>query len=158
MLELTPSQKGAAAEAAIAAAAIKLGLVVLRPLCEGARYDLIFDLAPDLLRVQCKWARSVGGVLIVKLATSRCTPNGYVRTTYTSDEIDAIGAYSPDLERCFVIPISEVPEGRTVHLRLDRTGNNQERGIRWASDYELPVSIARHWPTIALDRSERAVA
>jgi hypothetical protein len=35
MNELTPSQKGAVAEAAITAAAIQLGLVVLRPLCEG---------------------------------------------------------------------------------------------------------------------------
>lgn len=48
---LTPSQKGAAAEAAITAAVIQLGLTVLRPLCEGRRYDLIIDLEPALLRV-----------------------------------------------------------------------------------------------------------
>ena len=41
MRNLTPSQKGAAAEAAITAAVIGLGLTVLRPLCEGRRYDLI---------------------------------------------------------------------------------------------------------------------
>jgi hypothetical protein len=57
MGELTPSQKGAAAEAAITAAVIQLGLTVLRPLCEGRRYDIVIDLEPELLRVQCKLAQ-----------------------------------------------------------------------------------------------------
>src|SRR5271155_3137871 len=65
--DLTPSQRGAAAEAAITAMVIQLGLTVLRPLCEGRRYDLVIDLEPELLRVQCKVARSRSGVLIVGL-------------------------------------------------------------------------------------------
>jgi hypothetical protein len=60
--DLTPSQKGAAAEAAITAMTIQLGLTVLRPLCEGRRYDLVIDLEPELLRVQCKLARRISGV------------------------------------------------------------------------------------------------
>lgn len=51
------NQKGNVAEAAITAAAIKLGVDVIKPLVEHTRYDLIFDLRPRLLRVQCKWAR-----------------------------------------------------------------------------------------------------
>jgi hypothetical protein len=78
---LTPSQKGAAAEAAIAAMAIELGLTVLRPLCEGRRYDLVIDLEPTLLRVQCKLARRLSGVLSVRLQTNRFTPAGYVSTS-----------------------------------------------------------------------------
>jgi PD-(D/E)XK endonuclease len=59
VVQLTPSQKGAAAEAAITAAVIRLGLTVLRPLCEGRRYDLIVDLEPKLLRVHVttSWSR-----------------------------------------------------------------------------------------------------
>jgi hypothetical protein len=95
MRELTPSQKGAAAEAAITAAVIELGLTVLRPLCEGRRYDLIIDLEPRLLRVQCKLARRTGGALAIGLQTCRYTPSGYVRSCYSAAEIDAIGAYSP---------------------------------------------------------------
>ena len=53
---LSPSQKGAFAEAAISAAALELGLTVLRPLCEGRRYDIVIDLEPRLVRVQCKLA------------------------------------------------------------------------------------------------------
>ena len=91
MVELTPSQKGAVAEAAITAAVVELGLTVLRPLCEGRRYDLVIDLEPALLRVQCKLARRVGGVVSVGLASCRFTPGaGYVRSSYSPAEIDAI--------------------------------------------------------------------
>jgi PD-(D/E)XK endonuclease len=41
MQDLTPSQRGAVAEAAIATAVIERGLTVLRPLTEGRRYDLV---------------------------------------------------------------------------------------------------------------------
>jgi hypothetical protein len=140
---LTPSQKGAAAEAAITAAVIQLGLTVLRPLCEGRRYDLIVDLEPRLLRVQCKLAKRVGGVLAIRLQTSRYTPGGYVYTSYSADEIDAIGAHSAELKRCFLLPIAQVEGMRGVHLRLDPSANNQARGVRWANHYELEPMIQR---------------
>jgi len=134
---LTPSQKGAVAEAAVAAAAMELGLTVLRPLSEGRRYDVVIDCEPTLLRVQCKLARRHLGVLVVALQTNRCTPDGYVSTSYTAAEIDAVAAYDPDLHRCYLIPISEAEGRRAIHLRLDPTRNNQAQGVKWARDYEL---------------------
>jgi hypothetical protein len=62
---LTTDQKGSIAEMAIASAAIKLGVGVLKPLSDGHRYDLIFDVVPDLLRVQCKWAVRRGDVVMI---------------------------------------------------------------------------------------------
>jgi hypothetical protein len=141
MVELTPSQKGAAAEAAITAAVIQLGFTVLRPLCEGQRYDLVVDLEPALLRVQCKLARHLDGALAIHLQTNRCTPAGYVSTTYTPAEVDAIAAYSPDLRRSFLIPIGEVAGRRCIHLRLRPARNNQASGITWARDYELEAVL-----------------
>jgi len=127
----------------VTAAAIALGLVVLRPLCEGGRYDLVIDLEPELLRVQCKWARHLGSVLSVHLNTSRLTPGGYVRTVYTAAEVDAIAAYSAELGRCYLIPIEEVTGSRTIHLRLDPTRNNQARGVRWADGYRFAEMIRK---------------
>jgi hypothetical protein len=128
-------------------------------MAEGGRYDLVFDLDPEIVRVQCKWARRAGAVLAVKLDTNRCTPRGYVRTTYSPVEVDAFGIYSADLRRCFLIPIAEVSEARAVYLRLSPTRNNQARRIRWAEDYGFEAIIARwrasdaalkaspvHWP------------
>jgi hypothetical protein len=154
MDHLTPSQKGAAAEAAIAAAAIQLGLTVLRPLCEGRRYDLVVDLEPRMLRVQCKLARQLAGVLSIRLKTSRFTPGGYVTTSYTADEVDAIIAFSPELQRCFLIPISEASGRRALYLRLSPTRNNQAQGIKWARDYDLATMIRRLRP----QSDERLVA
>ena len=143
MNDLTPSQKGAVAEAAITAAAIQLGLVVLRPVCEGGRYDLMFDLDPAVLRVQCKLARRVEGVLSVGLQTCRYTPSGYIRTSYAATEIDAVAAYSPHLNRCFLLPIDQVAGRNAIHLRLDPTKNNQADRINWARDYEFPAMMRR---------------
>ena len=143
MIGLTPSQKGAAAEAAITSAVIQLGLTVLRPLCEGRRYDLIVDLEPTLLRVQCKLARRTRGVLSIRLQTSRYTPNGYVFTSYSAAEIDAVAAYSPELNRSFLLPIAEVAGRRGIHLRLEPARNRQAKGVRWAEDYSLERMIGR---------------
>jgi hypothetical protein len=49
----------------IAAAAIELGVSVLKPMSEHGRYDLVFDLGERLLRVQCKWANRKGDVVSV---------------------------------------------------------------------------------------------
>ena len=86
---LTPSQKGAIAETAIMAAATKLGVRVWLPLTEGGRSDLVLEVGSRLLRVQCKWAARKGGVLVVHTGTCRLTPRGYLRTSYSAEEVDA---------------------------------------------------------------------
>ena len=134
---LTPTEKGAVAEAEIAAAAVRLGFVVLRPTSEGRRYDLIVDTGPELLRVQCKWAQLLGDVLSIRIRTSRYTPNGYVRTTYDASEIDAVAAYSPDLDECYFIPIAKVAGQTQLYLRLRPTRNNQAASISWAEHYRF---------------------
>lgn len=129
--------KGAIAEAAIAMAATKLGYVVLRPMTEGRRYDLVIDTGPRLLRVQCKWARRKQGVVVVDTSTRRLTPHGYVHTTYAHGEIDGIAAYCQELERCYFLPISLVAGRRGFHLRLVPAVNNQEMAINWAAEHEF---------------------
>ena len=122
------------AEAAITAAVIEMGLTGLRPLCEGRRYDLVVDLEPALLRLQCKLAHRVGGVLVINARTNRCTPGGYLSTTYTPGEIDAVASYAPDLRRCHLIPITDLGERSTIHLRIEAACNNQSTGVNWASE------------------------
>ncbi len=136
-MELTPSQKGAIAEAHITAAAIELGIGVLRPLAEGGRYDLVFDLHGTLQRVQCKWGRLVGDVIVVQTGTSRLTPRGYVRTTYAADEVEAVAVYCHELKRCYHVPIELVAGRQQLHLRLAPARNNQRQGVTMAADHEL---------------------
>jgi PD-(D/E)XK endonuclease len=93
-------QKGTIAEYGIAWAAIKLGIDVYKPLNDGTRGDLIFDLHGKLTRVQCEWAARHGDVLIVRCYRYRRTRNGLLRRMYTADEVDAFAAYSVDTDKC----------------------------------------------------------
>jgi hypothetical protein len=131
------SIKGAIAEAAITAAAVELGFVVLRPVVEGRRYDLVIDTGPNLLRVQCKWAQRKGAVVLVNLSTCRHTPSGYVRSTYSRDEVDGIGVYCHELKRCFYLPIETVAGRKGFSLRLAPAANSQEAAINYADQYSF---------------------
>jgi PD-(D/E)XK endonuclease len=134
---LSTNQKGAIAESAIVYEAIKLGMEVYRPVVEGGRYDLILDTGSRLLRTQCKWATRKGDVLVVRLSTCRHTPRGYIKTTYTADEIDGIAVWCDDLRECYFIPIADVDGQGFLHLRLAPARNNQELLVHWAAEYRL---------------------
>ena len=130
--------KGAIAEAAITAAAVELGFVVLRPFPEGRRYDLVIDTGPELLRVQCKWGRLKRSVIVVILTTCRYTPSqGYVRTKYTPEDVDGIAVYCHDLKRCYYLPIETVAGRSGIHLRVGPAANNQETAINFAEQFDF---------------------
>jgi PD-(D/E)XK nuclease superfamily protein len=141
--ELTTDQKGAIAEAKIAAAAIELGAGVLRPVSDGERYDLIFDLHPTLLRVQCKWATRQGDVIVIPFYSSRRAPEGFRKRSYVSGEVDAIAAYCSTLGRSFLLPVSEVPRKTYAQLRLRPCKNNQRALVNWASEYDFAATLKR---------------
>ena len=129
MFVLGPNEKGAIAEAEIAAAAIRLGVPVLRPVAEHCRYDLAFDLGHRMLRVQCKWGRRTGDVIAVPLTSTYYTRTRQVRAAYTAAEIDAIAAYCDNPEQCYLIPIERVAGCTGIHLRLAKPGNGQRAGV-----------------------------
>ena len=79
----------------------------------------------------------------VNLTSSRCTSNGYVYTTYSSEEIDLFGVYCGELNRCFLIP-GELGSGRrAIWLRLAPTRNNQRSCINLADDFAFEGAIAQ---------------
>jgi hypothetical protein len=142
-VELTTDQKGAIAEQEIAVAALRLGIGVFKPVSEGERYDLIFDLRPRLIRVQCKWACHVGDVVSVPCYSNRRAREGLRRRLYSGDEIDAFAAYCADIDRCYFLPLDEIGPRQQIYLRLSPTRNNQRRGINMAADFEFAATIGR---------------
>ena len=138
---LTTDQKGAVAELAIAREAASLGVGVFKPLTDGERYDLIFDLRPRLLRIQCKWASSANEVLVVRCRSCRRSREGLVHRGYTPEEVDAIAAYCGELGLCFFVPIGSFCGRSALQLRLARAKNNQMLGINWAEDYRLDARL-----------------
>ena len=131
------------AEAEIEAAAVRAGIDVLQPRMHHSRYDLVFDLGSRLLRVQCKWANRQGDVIAARIRTNRRAPEGYRTSTYTAQEVDAIGIYCPDVDRCYLLPM-ELAAGRTcIHLRLAPARNGQVAGLHSALEYEFDGAVAQ---------------
>lgn len=138
-----PNLKGNIAEAVIAAEATKLGIEVLRPMTEHCRYDMAFEIAGALLRVQCKWAPRRGDVVTIKLTSSRLNWKGQIVTTYASQEIDLVAAYCPDTGGCYLIPGELACDRSAIQLRLAETRNGQRASLHWASDYEFDGAVAQ---------------
>jgi PD-(D/E)XK nuclease superfamily protein len=142
---LTTDQKGNIAETAITAAAVRLGVDVYRPIGEGQRYGLIFDVCSRLLRVQCKWSARCGDVVAVRCYSSRrVAGGGVVSCGYTSAEIDVIATYCEELDTCYLLPRALWADRRHLHLRLARCRNNQVLRTNWAKDFELAATLGRH--------------
>jgi PD-(D/E)XK endonuclease len=146
---MTTDQKGAIAEVCITAAALKLGIDVYRPVAEGGRYDLIFDLGSKLLRVQCKWASRRRDVIVINCETSRRCADGYLRRRYSAAEIDALAAYDAKLDRCFLVPVAIIEGRPSITLRLDPCRNNQRRGVNWADDFDFAARLGGHQGAVA---------
>jgi prevent-host-death family protein len=141
--ELTSNQKGNIAEAEIAAAAMRLGIGVLRPIVEHGRYDLALEVGTRLLRVQCKWARRERDVIVINLVGFRFTSTGNVRTKYSAAEIDAVAAYCNETDQCYLLPADLVAGMSAIHLRLAPPKNGQRACLNWARDHELAGAIAQ---------------
>lgn len=138
---LTTDQKGSIAEWAIALAAARLEIDVYKPMNDGTRCDLIFDLGGELWRIQCKWATRNGGVVTVPCLSCRRNAGGFVRRTYSPADIDAFAAYCDELQTSYFLPIADFEGRQAIQLRLSDPKNGQRAGINWARSYEFGATL-----------------
>src|SRR5262245_61449612 len=145
---LTTNQKGVLAEAAVMLEATKLGVGVVLPLGDE-RYDLILDIRPTLLRVQCKWAVRHGDVVVIRTRTRRRSREGLIHRSYDAGEIDLIAAYCAEMDNCYLLPPSLSCGRAAIQLRLSATRNNQQERIHWARDFGFAATLKRLYGPIA---------
>jgi hypothetical protein len=127
-----PSEIGARAEAAVASALVRAGRLVFLPaFAAHSRVDLVYLDADRPVRVQCKTARVLRGVLVFKT----CSYTANAPRTY-SDQIDEFGVFAPTTGLVYLVPLAGLPD-RACSLRLGPARNGQRVGVRWAADYEL---------------------
>jgi hypothetical protein len=137
--------KGDLAELMVAADLREKGYKIAFPFGEDWDYDLIFDNAGKLERVQVKYAESDGVVLAVRCRSHSLT-NGKIRQTkrYTAAMIDWLAVYDRFTERCYYVPAAKLGDGMSLmHLRLAPTLNGQHAGINFADDYLYPTERAQ---------------
>jgi antitoxin (DNA-binding transcriptional repressor) of toxin-antitoxin stability system len=144
-VELSTQRKGAVAELEIETAAVKLGIPILKPVTEQLRFDLAFDIAGRIWRVQCKWGRlsNAGDTVIARVGGSWCSPKGYVRTTYTEQEVDLFAIYCGELDRAFLLPAQLATDKHEIRLRLKPPLNCQRACINLAEDFAFEGAVAQ---------------
>jgi len=142
------ANKGLVGHTAVLNALVAAGKEVLIPWGDHRRYDLAYvrpgelcmNGGPQFIRVQCKVARISpdGGYISFNPYSVMPGERGRrsVKKGYEG-EAEMFGVYSPDTGKVYLVPVNEVPSGGDVILRLLKAKNNQEKGIRWAKDYEI---------------------
>ena len=76
-------------------------------------------------------------MVIARATTFRRTRTGYIKGTYSPDEVDVIAGYCADLKRCFAVPITHFGRSGYLQLRLSPARNGQLAGLHFAGDYPL---------------------
>jgi hypothetical protein len=54
------------------------------------------------------------------------------------DDVEMLIVYCHDTGKMYAVPIDEATRTHGT-LRIDPTGNGQNKRVRWARDYELPA-------------------
>ena len=133
------AKKGEITESIVLARLVQLGYECLIPWGHDHRYDIAIDDDGKLVRIQCKTARYVEerGCLEFNTAITYARVGGkpHIRKGY-KQEADYFGVYSPDTGKVYLVPVDDAP-GSVAKLRLQATKSNQQKGVRWAKDYEI---------------------
>jgi hypothetical protein len=127
---------GDLSELEAARALARAGYLVSKPLGDSHRYDLIIDDGDVLARVQVKTGRLRNGVIKFACSSSHTHRGGPASRSYRG-EIEFFAVYCPQTDRVYLLPEAEASL-TAAHLRVAASNNAQYKGIRWASQYELP--------------------
>ena len=134
-------RKGNLGELRVAADLVERGCNVFLPFGEDTDIDLIAEYEGRLHRVQVKFTKSDGQIVVVRCRSHSLT-NGKVRRSkiYTTAMVDWVVVYDLTTDRCYYVPSWVLgAEGRSqLMLRLVPALNGQSRRIRRAEDYLNP--------------------
>lgn len=123
-------------EMAVAAALVRQGRKLLRPISSATRYDLLIDNEDgSFVRVQCKTGRLRDGRVEFRLYSvsgHNTKAVGYV------GQVDAYGVYCPQTATTYLVPVTAIGAcGALATLRVADARNGQTRGVRLAAEYAI---------------------
>lgn len=128
--------QGDITEMQVAAALVRRGMRLLRPLSSATRYDLLIDHDDGhFTRVQCKTGVLRHGCVIFRLYSI----SGHdTRTKPYAGQADAFGVYCPQTDRSYLVPMTALGRCRFfATLRVEPTKNGQRLGTRAAEEFAI---------------------
>jgi len=111
--------RGDLAEQAAILQALKRGWGVLKPVGDRSPYDLVFDVATTLVKVQvkCAWFDRQRGNYVVDNRRTKTNRRWMVRDTYDPSDFDFAVAYVEDLNLFYVFPVDVfISYASEIHL------------------------------------------
>jgi len=120
--------KGDIAEQAAILQGLKRGWGVLKPVGDRLAYDLVYDIAGTLVKVQVKssWFDETRGNYVVDNRRTKTNRRKMLREAYTTEDFDFALAYLADLDLFYVFP-AEVFIGYASEIHLVETDKRQRR-------------------------------
>lgn len=134
-MKVTSNTKGQLAVSKAELRALELGYIPSRPLFDS-RYDLIIDKGEKLERIQVKYANghstNSNGSVVVKLEYIDRHKKTF---TYQNNEVEALVVYIPRIDKLCYLPKKVFVGKRKLSIRVEKSRNNQKKGIIAAEDY-----------------------
>ncbi|HLZ48502.1 MAG TPA: group I intron-associated PD-(D/E)XK endonuclease [Candidatus Limnocylindria bacterium] len=123
-------------EAQVAAALVRRGMRILRPISSATRYDLLIDHNDGrFTRVQCKTGNLRHGCVVFRLYS--ISGHDTQRKQYAG-QADAFGVYCPQTNRSYLVPMTAISACRSfATLRVEPTKSGQRRGTRNADEFAI---------------------
>lgn len=133
-----PKERGQRSEAAVISAFVRRGLTVLAPFGDNERYDVVIEEAGTFYRVQVKTGRMENGRVQFETRSSGTLTRRVDKQGYEGS-VDVFAVYSPDLERTYVVPVSDAPR-TSMGLRV-RAPRKRSTRINWAEDFAIDTWV-----------------
>lgn len=120
--------KGDIAEQAAALHALKRGWGVLTPIGDRLPYDLVFDVAGTLVKVQvkCAWFDEVRGNYVVDNRRTKTNRRVMLRESYIASDFDFALAYIEQLDLFYIFPV-EVFIGYASEIHMVQADKRQRK-------------------------------
>lgn len=110
------------------------GFNVSIPLSEHLKYDLIVEKEAKIKRVQVRFTSSVKGAIPVKLKSSWSDKKGNHITKREKSDYDILAIFCPETMCVYYLKDEDFSNSSQVTIRLEKSKNNQQVGVRYASE------------------------
>lgn len=117
--------KGDISKAFVTAMLIKEGYVVLDPISENSRYDLVIDTEKGFIKIQIKTIYYKNDKKVYEMVCYSTTRRNkkHIKTKYTEEEVDFIIGYNPDNNEAYTFPIKDIDGRNQIIFREERRAN-----------------------------------
>ncbi len=126
---------GEKTEYLIIAELYKLDYIILKPLGDNLRYDLLLDTQYGFIKCQCKTSRFNKNYIEFNTASNSSNTKKSYKTNYIGT-CDYFLTFSQNLNSAYFYPVG-IASTSTLRLRIEKTKNNQQNNVKYAELFKL---------------------